>query len=176
MGTLRIGILRKDQINYKGEQITKPFQLKKPEFGTGRVNSDGYPEVAWPQPSETVDNYGFDKKNVESNSHYTIKIKLPPGTIIIRYGREDGHFTAPKGTEYEKLSLPYVKETVPYFEYRVKKRIIVKCKVTKGKAAPAFDSEGGAIQYYHPITIGMSLQKGILERIRRGGKRDEGYK
>lgn len=167
MKMTRIGVLKETLTNYKGELLTGLPQLKKPEFGAGESG------IAWPKESETIDSKGFDKTNVESNSNYIIKVILPPDTIIIRYGKEDGHFTAPKGTEYEKLSLPYVKETVPYFEYRVKKKINVKCEVIKGKVAPAFDSEGGAIQYYHPITIGMSLQRGILERIRGGEKRDD---
>lgn len=167
MKRLKRKVLRETLTNYKGESLIGLPQLRKPEYSTEKWG------IAWPKESNTVDKYGFDKTNVECNSNYKIKVILPPGTIIIRYGKEDGHFTAPQGTEYEKLSLPYVKETVPYFEYRVKKKTTVKCEVIKGRVAPAFDCEGGGIQYYHPITIGISLQKGILERVRKGGKCDE---
>ncbi len=88
------------------------------------------------------------------------------GSILIRYGSEIGHYTAPKGTDYDKLALPYKQETIEYNEYQVThSEGINVCEVYKGRVAPAFDSEGGAIQYYHPITIRESVRKGILKRI-----------
>lgn len=151
--------------NFRGEVITGPRRLKRLEFGTGKNDSLGNPEVDWSLLSKEADEHGFDKTNLESNGKYFIEIVLPAGTIIIRYGTESGYFTAPEGTDYDKLALPYVKETVPYYEYVVSKKISVTCVVDKGKVAPGFDSEGGAIQYYHHQSILRSVRAGILERL-----------
>lgn len=152
--------------NYNGEPITGPRQLKRPEYGTGKIDTMGDPEPDWSYLSEKADEHGFDKTNVESNGKYKIEIELPPGTIIIRYGKESGYYTAPQGTDYDKLAMPYIKETVPYNEYKViSKSLFVTCVVEKGIVAPGFDSEGGAIQYYHSLTIFESIRKGILERL-----------
>lgn len=152
--------------NFKGEIITGPRRLKKPEYGTGKIDTLGDPEVDWSFLSKEADVHGFDITNLESNGKYVIEIELPPGTIIIRYGRESGKYTAPEGTDYEKLAMPYVKETVPYYKYKViSKNVLVTCVVEKGKVAPGFDSDGGAIQYYHRLTIFQSVREGILERL-----------
>lgn len=152
--------------NFRGEILVGPRQLKKPEYGTGEVNDLGEPIPDWSLLSEEADKHGFDKTNQESNGKHIIEIELPPGTIIIRYGNESGKYTAPQGTDYENLSMPYKKETVPYYEYKVvAKSLHVTCVVQKGKVAPGFDSKGGAIQYYHNTTIYESIKKGILERL-----------
>lgn len=152
--------------NYKGEPITGPRRLKKPEYDTGKTDALGDPIPDWSYLSEKADEHGFDKTNVESNGKYIIEIELPPGTIIIRYGRESGSYSAPQGSDYDKLAMPYIKETVPYNEYKViANSVVVTCVVEKGKVAPGFDSEGGAIQYYHSISIFESVRKGMLERL-----------
>lgn len=152
--------------NYKGEIISGKKQLINPKYGTGKIDRHGQPIVDWSYLSIHADKDGFDTRNIESNGKYKINITLPYGSIIIRYGNEAGNFTAPQGTEYEKLALPYVKDTVEYNEYRViSANLPITCIVEKGKVAPGFDSAGGAIQYLHPITIRESVKKGLLERL-----------
>lgn len=152
--------------NYRGEIISGIKQLIKPEYGTGDIDKYGQPVVNWSYLSKYADEEGFDIRNIEKNGKYKIKVKLPYGSILIRYGSELGRFTAPKGTEYEKLALPFVKETVEYNEYKVMStKVMVVCIVQKGKVAPGFNSDGGAIQYYHPINIYNSVKKGLLERL-----------
>lgn len=152
--------------NDKGEKITGIKELLKPEYGTGMTDKHGQPVVDWGCLSSWADQHGFDTRNLEQNGKYKMKMKLPYGTEIIRYGNEMGNFTAPKGTRYEELALPYVKDTVEYNEYRVMADdIYIICIVDKGKVAPGFGSTGGAIQYRHPITIRESLRQGILERV-----------
>lgn len=123
----------------------------------------GQQEVDWVKFKEAcVDCHGFDKRNLEANGEHIIRVILPCGSILIRYGSEIGHYTAPKGTDYDKLALPYKQETIEYNEYQVThSEGINVCEVYKGRVVPAFDSEGGAIQYYHPITIRESVRKGI---------------
>ena len=43
--------------------------------------------------------------------------------------------------------------------------IEVVCMVDMGIVAPGFDSPGGAVQYFHPITIRESIKRGFLKRL-----------
>lgn len=152
--------------NYKGETISGIRQLKRPEYGTGKTNRFGQPAVNWSCLSKYADDDGFDIRNRELNGKHTVDFTLPYGSVIIRYGSEIGRFSAPKGTAYERLSLPYVPESIEYNEYKViADNVRIKCLVEKGIVAPGFDSEGGAVQYLHPIMIRESVKKGMLERI-----------
>lgn len=152
--------------NDKGKIINGKKKLLKQEYGTGRFSSIGEPEINWSLLSDFADKDGFDTRNIEQNTKYKMEIELPYGTIIIRYGNEVGRFSAPKGTRYEDLALPYIKDTVEYNEYKViAPKINLSCIVEKGVAAPGFESNGGAVQYMHPISIRESVNKKLLERI-----------
>ena len=152
--------------NDKGQRISVIKQLLKPKYGSGDVYPNGEPIVNWKLLSKYADNDGFDKRNIEKNDKYKMEVELPYGTILIRYGNEVGKFTAPKGTKYESLALPHIKDTVEYNEYKViANGVKVICIVEKGKVAPGFDSDGGAVQYMHPISIKESIKKGLIERI-----------
>ena len=152
--------------NYNGEAISGIPQLKKAEYGTGKTDRFGWPVVNWNYLSAHADNHGFDTRNTENNGKHIIKYILPYGSIIIRYGRDTGYYSAPKGTSYDRLSLPYIPESLEYNEYKVvADNLYIICIVDKGSVAPGFDSEGGAIQYLHPFTIKESVKKGMLERI-----------
>lgn len=152
--------------NDKGQTICGNKKLLKQEYGTGEFYSSGDPVVNWKLLSDYADKNGFDKRNVEENGEYIISVVLPYGTILIRYGNEIGVFSAPKGTRYEELALPYEKDTLEYNEYRViNKGLRVMCIVKRGRVAPGFGSEGGAIQYMHPISIREAVKNKILERL-----------
>lgn len=154
--------------NDKGKIIDGKKKLIKREYGLGKYYSNGEPMVNWNLLSEFADSNGFDKRNVETNGKYKIEVELPYGTIIIRYGNLSGNFSAPKGTKYEDLALPYVKETVEYNEFRViTDKIKVMCIVEKGIVAPGFESNGGAIQYLHPMSMKESIRTKLLERINK---------
>ncbi len=151
--------------NDKGKIISGVKQLRDARFGTGEVSKWGEEVVNWKLLVNSDDD-GFDLDNQEENGYYKMKVELPYGTILIRYGNETGRFTAPQFTPYEELSLPYIKDTVEYNEYKViADKIRLVCCVEKGKTAAGFDSPGGAIQYLHPITIRQSLREKLLERI-----------
>lgn len=105
---------------------------------------------------------GFDKRNLLKNDKYKMEVELPYGTILIRYGSEVGKFTARKGTKYESLALPYMKDTVEYNEYKViANGVKVICIVEKGKIAPGFDSDGGAVQFMHSVSIRESMKRSL---------------
>ena len=151
--------------NNKGEVISGIRKLAKDEYGLGYADN-GERMVNWNLLSKYADDNGFDIRNMESNSTYIIDIQLPKETLLIRYGNEMGRFTAPKGTKYANLALPYICDTVEYNEYRViADGLHVTCIVKKGKVAPGFGSLGGAIQYLHPYTIKKKKKMHILERV-----------
>lgn len=153
--------------NYKGEELgDKRRVLSNPAYGNGKVDKNGDPEVVWKRYITVKHDHGFDRSNKEANGKYLIEIELPKGTEILRYGTEAGNYTAPKGTPYEKLALPYLKETLEYNEYRViTDGLKVKCQVKKGVVAPSLDSSGGAVQYWHYEPIYLLVRKKALKRI-----------
>ena len=152
--------------NSAGEVITERFKLKNSSYVKG-FDDSGEPIIDWDSfKSEFADKHGFDMRNQEENGDYYIETILPKGTMLIRYGNESGRFTAPKGTRYDELALPYIEETVEYHEYRVTKDQT--CLVWKGKVAPNFDSEGGGVQFFHFHTaIRFLVKEKVLERIYR---------
>lgn len=151
--------------NCFGVDITGKLRvLQNPAFQKGKlVDKAGVPIPAWTEPNEVVDGQGFDKTNIEENGSYKITVELPKGTKLCRYGAPGGRLTAPLGTPYELVGLPWVKETVEYHEYTVvADGVDVKCIVTKGIVREMFDSPGGAIQYLHPVSIEQEIISGRL--------------
>ena len=159
-----------DSVNYLGEKIGYIPKLRKPEYGTGKVDAFGRPEPNWNLLIDADDN-GFDKKHKEPNGKNRMQVVLKKHTKLVRYGTEVGSFTAPYGTEYEKLSLPYVKESVFYHIYEViaddvKVTVLQEvCEVERGKIAPGFDYPGGGIQYLHPYNMIKSINLKLLKEI-----------
>ena len=155
--------------NYKGETISGVKELTDPKYGTGDKGPDGSPRVNW-KYLERADNDGFDIDRKDAKGRYRFTITLPAGTRLLRYGNEIGHFTAPAGTPYEQLSLPYKKETVEYHEYEViADGLTVTCIVEKGIVAKGFGMPGGAVQYLHTESMHRSVRKHILKRIELWG-------
>ena len=148
--------------------LTGNIQLRDPSFGTGDFDTNGDPIVDWKKfEADDSDEFGFYKDNVENGGIYYLDISLPFGTMLARYGNEYGHYTAPIGTKYEELSLPYLEESVEYHEYRViADSIVVRCEVRKGRVAPKFNCPGGGVQFYHLNGIIRQLIRNkILERV-----------
>lgn len=120
-----------------------------------------------------ADTKGFDKTKIINpfpngeDSDWCVTVLLSKGTKLLRYGNEDGQYTAPIGTLYEELSLPYTESSLKYNEYEV----IGTCEIHKcciaqqGYVAPGFDVKGGGFQYYHTESIRELVNKNILKRI-----------
>lgn len=172
-GFLPLGILRKralDRIhiyNCFGNEIT----VTRPAF---RNPKDGYypdefatvPIVGWLTENENVDGHGFAKKIDMGNGKHTIRMNLPIGKQICRYGPPTGHCTTDIGTPYEELSLPYLIDTIQYHEYEViANDVYVYCEVDCGRVYPAFDMIGYGIQYYHINNIMLDLSRGALKEV-----------
>ncbi|MBR2902461.1 MAG: TNT domain-containing protein [Clostridia bacterium] len=154
--------------NKNGEVVTGFPRLRKKEYGTGAFYSN---DIRRPRPDyinwlQNSDRFGFDVTRLNENGLHLSKIELPYGTKLIRYGSATGRYTAPKGTCFEELSLPWDEQTCEYHEYVVvADRIKVICVVLKGFVAPGFECIGGGIQYLHDITMLQSINRGILKEV-----------
>ncbi len=151
--------------NCLGVDITNTrILLLSPDYGY--VDENNIPHIEWGSETEKCDRNGFDKefRPVDGSNVYIIKdFVLQRGTMLCRYGTPTGYFTTIKGTSYDSLGLPYVRETIEYHEYKVSEDILVECRVVKGKVAPKFKSEGGAIQFLHKQTIKRECEGGFLQ-------------
>ena len=149
--------------NYKGDIITGKPQLAKPEYGM--IGNPDIPDYKT-HKLYYADDDGFDMTKIISGDNYKIKVTLPKDTIILRYGTEFGHYTAPDNTPYEQLALPYKKNSIEFHKYRViADNIKVECIVEKGYIAPCFGQPGGGIQYLHEKTIRKLLFDQVIERL-----------
>lgn len=117
----------------------------------------------WKEFIKYGDESGFDIRYKAPNGYHIERVILPVGKKIIRYGNASGSFTTDEGTDYSLLSLPYIKESLPYHEYIVLEECEVQCLVDKGKVAPGFNSPGGAVQYRHYYTMHDSIRQGIIK-------------
>ena len=157
--------MKEVRYNFKGEDITNT-KIELIDKKYGYVDAKNIPHIEWGEATKYCDEHGFDKEHrpIAGMDVYVIEnYLLPKGTMLCRYGSAKGNFTTLKGTPYENLSLPYVKETIEYHEYKVTEDISVNCYVTKGLVAPKFKSSGGAIQFMHKQTIGLECEDGFLQ-------------
>lgn len=87
------------------------------------------------------------------------KTTLELGTLIDRYGDENGRFVSPIGTTYTQRSLPPGTYKAPYNVYEVVKPV----EVLGGKTLPWFGELGGGTQYKFNMTIKELIEKGIIK-------------
>ena len=150
--------------NDKGQPIGDSHRFLKEEWNEllvlGKIRN------IWELADDVADGEGFDKRHIEPNGKHTMEVTLPKNTILIRYGYESGSYTAPDGTQYDELSLPYVQDTMEFHKYRViADGITVTCLVNRGKVAPSFGLKGGGVQYKHHMNILRCLQAKEIERL-----------
>ena len=155
--------------NWAGQTITKDnaYILRKDSFG--KKDESGKIVVDWERCTPAfADGEGFDLRHKEENGLHRMLIQLPIGTELIRYGSPGGSYTAPKGTQFEELSLPHERDSLEYNEYRViADGVLVQvCQAERGKVAPMFEMPGGGVQYYHgEESVQDLLDQNKLERI-----------
>ena len=143
--------------NYKGELLTPEREY----LPADSVFFDDKGKPLWKKYVQSKDS-GFDETYRFDNGTYIKRIVLPVGKKIVRYGGVFGRYTSDEGVDYDRLSLPYLKESMQYHEYIVSGHCEVECVVDKGFTAPGFGSDGGAVQYRHLFPIQKSLKIGIL--------------
>jgi len=88
---------------------------------------------------------------------------LQPGTLVDRYGKDDGSYLAPYGTPFEQRSLPPDYVNSPYRVYRVVKPINVMSGITA--PAPQFGQPGLGIQYKSEKSVEYLRDNGYLAPI-----------
>jgi hypothetical protein len=86
---------------------------------------------------------------------------LVPGSVVDRYGNEQGVFVAPYGTPLGARSLPPSALNAQYNRYQVIKPI----EVDRGITAPWFQQPGMGSQYVLPSSVQDLLRSGQLRRL-----------
>lgn len=150
--------------NWAGDPVTNAYVIRDQAYLI--TDEWGRTKINWSGPR--ADDDGFDKEHRELNGLHRMLVELPVGTELLRYGSPGGSFTAPKGTSYEQLSLPYEKNSMEYNEYRViADGVLVEiCTAERGRVAPLFGEPGGGIQYFHgDNSVQNLLDAKKLERI-----------
>ena len=149
----------REEYNSSGEklQADRKYRRLKDEF----FGKDGMP--LWKQFIHHGDEQGFDIRYEGPDGAHVERIILQIGRKVVRYGNDRGSFTTDPGTPYSLLSMPFEELSLPYHEYIVLGECEVLCIVLKGRVAPGFLSEGGAVQYYHEHTMRESIRMGILK-------------
>lgn len=109
------------------------------------VSSNG--QVRWP-PNE-----GF--------ATAPVLVVLPPGTLLDRFGSQNGRFFSPRGARYPARALPYECRTLAYTEYRVVRPL----PAWGGKAATWFNEPGGAMQFETDAPAASLEADGTLEVV-----------
>ena len=157
--------MNKKKYNFFGDDITNTM-LELLDVSYGYIDANNIPHINWEPENDVIDIDGFDKRFVSSDlsdSYVIENYLLPKGTIICRYGFDGGRFTTVKGSDYDKLGLPYDKSTIEYHEYKVTEDLRINCYVTKGITAPMFSSKGGAVQFKHKQSIFLECEDGYLQ-------------
>lgn len=158
-------MIERKKYNYLGKDISDlPIQLIDSAFGY--VDNANIPHINWAIENDICDSEGFDKRYrpIDGSDDYLITDYLiPKGTIICRYGFPGGRFSTLKGTDYETLGLPYIKESIEYHEYKVSEDLSVTCYVKKGIVGPMFSSIGGGIQFKHKQPFFLECEDGCLQ-------------
>lgn len=149
--------------NCNGKPVKEEdVKFRKQEYIAG-IGRNGKPIPRWELLKEQDINGFYSKGDIDDeNGKSKIKVRLPKGTKFIRYGTPHGHYTAPLGSEYERLSLPYVKESIPYNEYEVTAEWL---DVEWGYTALGFDSIDRCIQYYNKKTVHSLMSEGSIKKI-----------
>lgn len=143
--------------NRRGKHVRlKDLKIKDPKFEKTLENGSVIPD--WTEENDHVDGNGFDK-GFRGTHGYVNRIFLRKGYRVARFGTANGRLFAPVGSEYDKLGLPYVFESIQYHEYIVIKPF----EVRMGKVAPMFDSVGGAWQFYQRKKIRWLVKHGYLK-------------
>jgi hypothetical protein len=109
------------------------------------------------------------------------EVELAPGTHIDRFGQPGGGFLSPDATPYEQRAIPpenlvpppntqvHVNDAHPFNYYRYE--VVKPFKVDAGVIAPAFEQQGGGIQY----VLNGRYVPGAPERVNVEWLLDHGY-
>lgn len=88
------------------------------------------------------------------------------GTILSRWGNENGFFMSDENVPYEALELPVVKESNNRTLYRVLKPFAVEASEIAKQPWSKECSAEKAIQYRTPVSINELVKKGYIELLK----------
>ncbi|MDP1540268.1 MAG: glycohydrolase toxin TNT-related protein, partial [Moraxellaceae bacterium] len=116
----------------------------------------------------------FYQRNPDGSHYYPEKLgfvgqpkpgTIKEGTILDRYGDNDGSFLSPHGVPINQRALPPADEVRVYRQYEVLKPL----PVLEGKIAPAYGSAGGGIQllpnFTDIVNIDWLIRNGFLKEL-----------
>ena len=142
-------------------------------YGTGgRLNQDmaGATANSMPRGCDKVA-VDYGNSNTQITTYYppnngaivgTEKyIQLETGTIIDRYGSNNGNYFAPVNTPIYQRALPYGTDLTKYHKYEVVKPFVVESSTI----APAFGQIGGGTQYHSFSKASTLIESGIIREI-----------
>ncbi|MBK1661895.1 TNT domain-containing protein [Paracraurococcus ruber] len=89
-----------------------------------------------------------------------LRVTLPPGTEIDRFGSEFGRFFATPGVSWEARALPYVQSAMPYAVYVVRTPL----EAERCTIAAWFGAPGGGTQFKTADNVQALLASGVLSR------------
>lgn len=89
-------------------------------------------------------------------------VVLKPGTLIDRYGGNNGRFLSPHGTAFEERALPARYRTdQPYRVFLVTKPL----PVLAGRVEPWFGQKGNGTQFLLSAKVRTNIRRGFLKRV-----------
>jgi len=107
-----------------------------------------------PNKSPWPPNHGFEGPSV--------KVNLPKGTKIDRYGGEGGRYASPEGTPFEMRALPKSAKKGEYHVYEV----VEEFEAEVGMVAPWFGYPGGGMQVFLPASVRDLIARGLLREVK----------
>lgn len=99
--------------------------------------------------------------NEDWSGGLNVTILLLPGTVIDRFGCDDGKHFSPQGTPFAARALPYDCTRESYRSYRVLRPFPVRSAEAQGW----FGQRGGAVQYSATVSARELLADGSLEPV-----------
>ena len=86
---------------------------------------------------------------------------LAVGTLLDRFGKQDGAFFSPRGVGFRARSMPYVCSQLDYSIYRVEKPL----PVDTCRAAPWFGEPGGGLTHKSTESAAQLIERGYLSTV-----------
>jgi hypothetical protein len=112
---------------------------------------DDYGQPNWNWPNETGAVEGSESPR-----------ELQPGTILDRYGTDQGKYMSPRGTSYPERALPASSLGGEYHQYKVVRPFTA----IEGRTAAAFGEPGGGIQFRTDQKIAQLVKDRYLEEVK----------
>lgn len=99
-------------------------------------------------------------------------VAMKPGTVLSRFGGEEGRFLADPETSYEDLQLPVISQKNTRFLYEVVKEF--PAEASQVARQPWNQTDGNpAVQYVTPVSIRELVEGGYLKKLENRERPDK---